>query len=555
MPEPERSPGVGPPFGLPAKLALALVLSTVAFWSIFGYLNLKLEKRQFEQTILLSAERTSDIIRHSTRHEMLRNDRQALRQIVSDIGNEPGIRRVRLFNKEGRISFSSDPTEVNKLVDKRAEQCYACHAQSQPLTKLARPDRDRIFADPTGQRVLAMIRPVENHPDCSNADCHAHPARQRILGVIDTQVSLAGVDQKLADHQRQMIAFTAMMAVLVSLVSVIFIWVVVHRPIRELMTGTRKVADGDLEYRLAVHSNDELGALAESFNKMTADLAQAHAEVTGWARTLEERVERKTLELERAHTSLVANEKMASLGKLAATVAHEVNNPLFGMLTYARLVLKALDKIEVKPELKAEMIEHLRIIERESRRCGDIMRNLLTFARHAPPRPQSCDLNTLVERALRLVNHQAELQGIGIEEDLAAALPKVWCDAGQIQQVVLVLLVNACEAMPQGGLLRVSTQPEASRRAVRLKVADTGMGIPADILPQIFEPFFTTKEEQQRTGLGLAGARSIVEQHAGSIAVDSAPGAGTTFVVTLPEEPEVPPPSVGTAGQESTKHT
>ena len=138
---------------------------------------------------------------------------------------------------------------------------------------------------------------------------------------------------------------------------------------------------------------------------------------------------------------------------------------------------------------------------------------------------------------------------------LAAALPKVWCDAGQIQQVVLVLLVNACEAMPQGGLLRVSTQPEASRRAVCLRVADTGMGIPADILPQIFEPFFTTKEEQQRTGLGLAVARSIVEQHAGSIAVDSAPGAGTTFLVTLPEEPEVAPASVGTTGQESTKHT
>jgi two-component system NtrC family sensor kinase len=398
-----------------------------------------------------------------------------------------------------------------------------------------------------------MIRAVENKPDCYNAACHAHPSQQRILGVIDAQVSLANVDRQLADHQRQLVVFSAVAALIICLVSVVVVWLMVHRPIKDLMAGTRKVAGGDLAYRLPVRSHDELGKLAASFNKMTADLAEAHAEITAWARTLEERVQRKTLDLERAHTSLVASEKMASLGKLAATVAHEVNNPLFGMLTYARLTLKGLDRLNVDPSLKAEMTEHVRLIERESRRCGDIMQNLLTFARHAPPRPQSCDLNTLIQRALRLVHHQLDLQGVDLEESLPAEMPNVWCDPGQIQQVALVLLVNACEAMPHGGRLRVSTERDAGAQVVRLRVADTGVGISPDVLPEIFEPFFTTKEEQQRTGLGLAVARSIVDQHAGTITVSSVPGQGTEFVVTLPQEPHRDTPPASFAGREDNR--
>ena len=162
-----------------------------------------------------------------------------------------------------------------------------------------------------------------------------------------------------------------------------------------------------------MHSEDELGELAASFNKMTEDLARAHAEITAWTRTLEDRVERKTQELEQAYTGLVASEKMASLGKLAATVAHEVNNPLFGILTYSRLVLKDLEEAELglrRPRPQA--VEQLRIIERESKRCGEIMKNLLAFARQSPPRRQPQDVNVLVRRALVLVRHQLELQGV-----------------------------------------------------------------------------------------------------------------------------------------------
>ena len=519
---------------LAAKLAVSLVLSTGALFALFGVLNLRLQQRHSEEMVLRSADRISDLIQRSTRYQMLRNDREALYQVMTTIGSEPGIRRIRIFNQEGRISFSTDPAEINQLVDKRAEACYGCHAQAAPLTRLDRPDRARIFTEPGGDRLLGVIRPIENEPACANAACHAHPPERRILGMIDADLSLAPVDAQLAENQRQLLGFTGLTVVLVSLVSVVFVWAVVHRPVRELIGGTQEMAQGNLGHRLEVHSGDELGELAAAFNKMAADLDRANQELTDWARTLEERVARKTGELRQAEDHLLASEKMAALGKLAATVAHEVNNPLSGILTYTRLTLKQLEAEAPEPARRAEMISQLRIIERESRRCGEIMRNLLTFARQAPPQREPNQVNELAERALVLVRHQVELQGIELVTRLAPDLPPVSCDANQIQQVALTLLVNAVEATPRGGRLEVSTEADAEEKTVRLRVRDTGAGIAPDVLPHIFEPFFTTKEDQHRTGLGLAVARSIAEQHGATLEARSRPGEGTEFILNLP---------------------
>jgi two-component system NtrC family sensor kinase len=509
------------------------VASFSAFVALFGYLSLREHRRHSEELVLQSADRVSDLIQRSTRYQMLHNHREDLYQMIQDLGSEPGMRRIRIFNGEGKISFSTDAAEVGKVVDKQFEACYECHAKEAPLTRLDRPDRARIFTEASG-RVLGMIRPIENQPACSDAACHAHPAERRILGVIDANLSLAGADKQLADFARNMKALTALSVLIGSLLSVGFILLVVHRPVRELIAGTKRVAAGNLEHRLTVHSADELGELAASFNKMTADLARAHAEITAWTRTLEERVAKKTAELEQAYTGLVVNEKMASLGKLAATVAHEVNNPLFGILTYSRLVLKELEKDELTPAARAGAIEQLRIIERESKRCGEIMKNLLAFARQAPPRKQPQALNVLVGRALTLVRHQAELAGVELAQDFAPDLPPCLCDADQVQQVILVLLVNALEAMPHGGRVEIVTQLDASGAAARIRVRDSGPGIPPDALPRIFEPFFTTKEDQHRTGLGLAVACSIAEHHGGKLTVESAPGQGAEFTLTLP---------------------
>jgi two-component system NtrC family sensor kinase len=511
--------------GLTVKLAIALVASTAVIFGVFGWLNLRTQRQEAEQLVQISADRVGDIIKHATRYSMMNDDRAALYEVIRDIGTEPAIERVRIFNKEGRITFSTDTSEINHAVDKRAEQCYACHAQAQPLSKLNQPGRARIFTN-RGARVLAVIRPIENEKSCWNAACHAHSESQQILGVIDTHISLVAVDKQAHTLQARITTFTILAMALMCLFSLVFVWVVLYRPVRELLSGIHRVADGDLGFGLPVRSNDELGQLAAAFNKMTMELKSAHDEITTWNHTLEERVARKTRELERTQAGLIGAEKMASLGKLAATVAHEVNNPLFGILTYARLVLK--DTTEEKQR------ERLKTIERESLRCGEIMRNLLTFARQQPKKREPNDFNGLVDRAVKLVHHQVELQQISLEVKLASDLPQVTCDAGQVQQVALVLMVNATEAMQQGGQLFVSTEFDADGEQVKLRVRDTGCGITAEAMKKIFEPFFSTKEDQHRTGLGLAIAKNIVDQHGGTIEVNSQPGVGTEFIVTLP---------------------
>jgi two-component system NtrC family sensor kinase len=519
---------------LTVKLAAAVVTSFAALMALFSYLSLREHRQHSEQLVLTSADRITDLIQRSTSYQMLHNDREALYHMIRAQGSEQGLRRIRIFNEEGRISYSTDAAEVGKVVDKQAEACYACHAQAKPLTRLDRPDRARIYTEPGGDRVLGMIRPIENEPSCWTAACHAHPRTRRILGVIDANMSLASVDAQLADYRSHLVWLTGLAVLLASMVSVGFILAVVHRPVGELMTGIRKVAAGDLGHRLPVYSNDELGELASSFNKMTQDLARANDEITAWTRTLEERVERKTQELEKAYAGLIASGKLASLGKLAATVAHEVNNPLFGILTYSRLAQKELVRSGAAGGEAGQVFEQLRIIERESRRCGEIVKNLLAFARQQPPQRQPQDLNTLVRRTLTLVRHQLEIQGVEVAERLAGDLPACAADADQIQQVLLVLLMNAAEAMPRGGLLQVTSEWDREANHAVIRVKDNGSGIPSDVLPHIFEPFFTTKEDQHRTGLGLAGARTIVDRHGGTLTAVSTPETGTQFTLSLP---------------------
>jgi two-component system NtrC family sensor kinase len=511
--------------GVAAKLAICVIASTAAFFAFFGIINLRSEQHFSQDQVEQAANRITDLIVRSTHYEMLRNDKDALLNMIHEVGSGPGIQRIRILNKDGLIIYSTDPKEVGTPVDKNAEGCIGCHAQSAPLAKLSRRDRTRYFTDKDGQRMLAVMQEIRNAPECANGSCHVHDSGRRILGVIDTTLSLAAVDRQLRGHRAALTWFLIGATMFGCGAAILFMWVVVHRPVRELIDGMHRVAAGDLDYRLPVRRDDELGDLATSFNKMAVDVGGVQA-------VIEEQVRRKTAELERVHKTLLHSEKMASIGKLAATVAHEINNPLFGILTYARLVLRELLKHDMPG--RDDMAEQMQTIERESRRCGELVKSLLTFSRQAPSIREPNDLNTVVHRAVVLVQHKLAVQNIELVEKLGADVPPVLCDANQMQQVVLVLMVNASEAMPKGGRLEVSTEFDGRAEQGVVRVKDSGCGIPADVLPHIFDPFFTTKEDQNRTGLGLAVAHSIVEQHAGDITVDSTPGMGTEFRVALP---------------------
>jgi two-component system NtrC family sensor kinase len=519
---------------LSAKLISLLLAVMVVVFALLGYLNIQLHRQHLEAAALTSAERVSDVIKRSTTYYMLRNDREGMYHAMSTMADEPGMVRVRIFDQEGRISYSSDPAELSHIVDKSAEACYGCHVQSQPLTKLNRPDRFRIYRDASGQRVLGIITPIENQPSCWNAVCHAHPAEQKILGVLDTNLSLARADAQVKQSSWRMLAYTLLALVAISVLSWIFVWRLVGQRLKRLKDGTRELADGNLGYQLEVESTDEAGELATSFNRMSLQLRAANEEIVSWAKTLEDRVEDKTRELKRAHAHVLQVEKMATIGKMAAVVAHEINNPLAGILTYAKLLKRWVERGDVVTPKKEEAEQCLELIAGESRRCGDLVKNLLTFSRTSQMNVQTADLNTIVDRSIRLLTHQMEMNGIELHLDLAEGLPSLQCDPGQIEQVILALVINAIDAMPRGGNLWLSTRFTGSGELV-FQVRDDGSGIDPEVLERIFEPFVTTKESGKGVGLGLAVSHNIIERHHGRIEVESEVGQGTTFTVSLPQ--------------------
>ena len=519
---------------LSAKLIALIFSAMVVIFALLGYANIRLHRHHLEAATLASAERVSDVIKRSTSYHMLRNDREALYNVIGTIAAEPGVVKVRIFDKEGRIGYSSDPNEVGRAVDKRGEACYACHAQAQPLSKLNRPDRFRIYHVNGAGRVLGIINPIENEPACSNTACHAHPASQQILGVLDTNVSLAKADSGLAESTRLMLIYTVLAVILISVLTGVFVLRLVHRPVSILQRGTEQLAKGDLGYQIAINSKDELGDLAHSFNIMSLQLRAANEEITSWARTLEARVEDKTNELKRAHDHVVLVEKMASIGKMAAVVAHEINNPLSGILTYAKLLKKWVQRVEGNEQKRTEIRECLDLVESESKRCGDLVKNLLMFSRTAPMNLEWANVNQVVDRCIRLVQHQLDLGNIQLQTELSEDLPMLHCDPAQVEQVLLALVMNAIDAMPRGGNLLVRTRSLPQSKRIEVQVRDDGVGIQPDLLPRMFEPFLTTKETGKGVGLGLAISKTIVERHGGVIEVESQPGRGTTFYIFLP---------------------
>ncbi len=534
-----------------AKLIGSLLAVMVVIFALLGYLNIRLHRQHLEAATLLSAERVSDVIKHSTTYYMLRNDREGLYHAIQTMADEPGMIKVRILDPEGRISYSTNPAEVSHVLDKTAEACYGCHIQSQPLARLNRPDRFRIYRNGGGHRVLGIITPIENQPSCSNAACHAHPASQQVLGVLDTNLSLATADAQLAASSTRMLSYTAAAMLIVAVLSWLFVWRVVGQPIKALKNGTEHLSQGNLGYQIEVRSHDEVGDLAHSFNSMSLQLRAANEEIVTWAKTLEDRVVQKTKELRSAHEHMLHVEKMASMGKMAAVVAHEVNNPLSGILTYAKLLGKWVGSGQAEHEKREEAMQCLDLIAAESRRCGDLIKNLLSFSRTAPMNLQSTDLREVIDRSLLLVRHQLELGGIELQLKLAHDLPRVPCDPAQIEQVLLALIVNAIDAMPRGGNLWIETRRGNDETQIEIKVRDDGAGIAPNVLPQIFEPFMTTKENGRGVGLGLAISRGIVERHNGRIEVKSELGRGTTFTVTLPSQ--APEHSLVGAGEAAMK--
>jgi two-component system NtrC family sensor kinase len=524
---------------LGVKATAVIILVTVGCGSALLVMGIRAQQRYLTAEVVRGAAQFSDTIKASTYHFMLADERMGAYRTMEMIGHLQGIEQVRMLNKEGRVTFSTDRSEIGRLVDKRAEACYACHAAGQPLVRLNVPSRSRIFPR-NGHRVLAMITPIYNEPSCSAAACHEHSPDKQVLGVVDIAMSLETEDRSVAALTARTTLFASLGIVLLGGTVGLFVRGYVIRPLNELMAATERIARGDLAHRVSMQRTDEPGRLAASFNEMTASLQAARGDLQRLNEGLERQVEDRTAKLKEAQAQLIQSEKMSSLGKLAASVAHEINNPLAGILTYAKLLIRLHEEGEMTDRVRETCTRNLRLVQRETERCSAIVRNLLDFARQRQPSLRDLDVSAVVEEALALLAHRLTMQNVSLVKDLPS-MPSVKADFGQLRQSFVNIALNACEAMGQGGTLTVTARVVG--RTVEVVVADTGAGIAPEHLSRILDPFFTTKEKG--TGLGLSVVYGIIDRHGGRLDITSRVGQGTRVVVTLPVAPEAGPARAG----------
>jgi two-component system NtrC family sensor kinase len=409
------------------QIVVAVGLITALGIALLATVTLRTYRRGMVTQLARSTDLLSETVKRSTEDYMLENRREHIRRQIEAIGSEARIERVRVFNKQGRIVFSSQPSEVGETLNKQAESCFACHAQGEPLEKPPVQERARIFTTASGHRVLGVVNPIQNQPSCTSASCHAHGPDESVLGVLDVTVSLDEVDRQIAASR---IRIVGLASGAVAVAGLLLWWLsqrLVSRPVEALAAGTRRVAAGDLTTTIPANGRNELAELARAFNTMTARLSEAQRQLT-------------------------QADKLASVGRLAAGVAHEINNPLTGVLTYASFLL---DRTQDDPERRAD----LEVIVRETKRCRDIVRGLLDFARQTPPRRQPTDLNSVVRQAVAVVMNQLQLGHVALSLDLADNLPTVEADPNQMQQVLVNLLLNAADAIgDSGGAIRLASR-------------------------------------------------------------------------------------------------
>ena len=513
---------------------LLVILLMISFTGIM-YFNVTSYTNHINESVINSAIQASDLIKRSARYSMLQNDRENLSNIITTIGQEKGMEGIRIYNKPGKIAFSNDLAEVNTIVDKKIEQCYVCHEKEPAQVHLTTKSRIRILTSPQGYRVLGLINPIENEPECFSAGCHGHSPKDKLLGLLDVKMSLKSVDEETYRTRKKMVLFSFIMILVTALLFAGFILRLVHIPIRKLAKGTKEVANLNLNYTIDFVSKDEMGELARSFNQMTKQLKTANEANQEWSSTLEKKVKQKSEELKKAQAHLLLVEKIASLGKLSAVVAHEINNPLSGILTYAKLCLKIIQNpATLSQEQTNSAVQFLSVIRDEAIRCGDIIKNLLILAKKDFGTWTEESLNKIIYNSIQLVKHKVQIKELELIQELAEGNDIIYCDASGIQHILVALFINAIDATSKGGKLKVKTILSGNNHEVQIVVSDTGSGIPEEILPHIFEPFVSTKES---TGLGLAVVYGIIQQHKGEIEVESKPNQGTTFIISLPRRP------------------
>ncbi|MFO0751971.1 MAG: ATP-binding protein [Thermodesulfovibrionales bacterium] len=512
---------------LTGKLLLTIGTLILAVSAVFWYFLIDHQEEELLRNFVRYGSSFVDSVRKSNRYGMLTFQQHLIQQGVETIGSTEGVLRIRIMNGRGAVVHSSRREEIGTVLGKNSLECLGCHKGGAGAAGVG--PVWSVLKNKRGPRVLTIMQAIQNEPVCYSASCHLHSPDRKVLGIIEGDFSLAPLDASLRQQGIAIAAYVLTFTAVIAVVLCTILWCIVTTPVRMLVEGMRKVAEGDLDYKVVLNSRDEMGDLARSFNAMTAELSKAKQELVQWGTTLEKRVEEKTEAIQRAQVQLIHSEKLASLGRMAAGVAHEINNPLTGVLTFAHLLQRSLPP-------GSQELKDVEVIIEQSNRCSQIIKGLLGFSHAISTEKQEININELLKGSLDIVSRKADFLNIRIATRFDEALPLVRAGGLQLQQVFMNMIVNAADAMEGKGALTVSTRTAAGEEGpyAEIEFADTGCGMSEETISKIFEPFFTTKPVGKGTGLGLAVSYGIIEDHGGTIIVKSEVGRGTSFFIRLP---------------------
>ena len=502
-------------------LVAIIIIFTMGFFAI---ISLNKQERDYTEITVNNSNQLCQTIEKILRFSMLDNRRDEIAKALNEIAGKNDIRTVRILNRNGLIKFSTLKSEVNSHISADGQICSNCHYQNQNNSrdKYRIKKNEHVFNDEENKVVFNCV-PIYNAPGCSGKVCHltnekslteasinhtnnfqiyqAHDSTETILGLIQTEISTEKALSNLQQTRLQLILITILIALLASVVSYFSIKSLLGNPVKELVKGTRRVAEGNLREAIPP-GKAELGELSNAFNLMQKQILATQAQ-------------------------LIESEKLASIGKLADEIAYQINNPLTGIIIYIENLIENLNS-------ENKNYEDYQVIRREALRIREIIRNILFYTRRGKPVFKPVNIKELISHSVSVVEKFANFQNIKLIKNISAAVPEISADAGLLEQVFLNLLIISSESIPKGGIITISISSPSAANEIEINFSNTNQVIPENIIAKIFkQESFRSLDNFEGTAISLAVCKNIVELHNGNFSVSSESGTGTTFRIKL----------------------
>jgi len=522
------------------RVIFIIAVLSIFLFLFFGVIFRSVYEEYINTIIRQNGNNIGSIVEGAFYESMLKNDKGALQNTLDIINTLPGIDEVNMYDNLDVLVYSSVKHEINEHGNPDCKSCHPDMRKMFPLKEKSYRLIDEVSAcsmttSGNGHRQLLIRSPILNEQSCYTSACHAHKESDEVLGSLIIKIPLKNLDLAVTKSSRDFYFLAAISTILLVFVLIFFTRKKIKEPLNAIIIASEAVSHGNKDMRLEIKPAllNDLRLVSLAFNNMLDNLNKANKELENWSQQLEYKVQKKSEELSEIQNELIHVERIASLGKLSSSVAHEINNPLSGVLTYTKLVHKQLSRQNMDPASKESMLKYLKVIENETKRCGDIVKGLLDFSRKDQQHFEDKNLHTILQDTYNLMAHQMKMADNNFYTDFSASSDLIFCNENQVKQACVAILVNACEAISGNGEIIIKTSnPDADH--VKFDFTDTGTGISPDDMNHIFEPFFSAKQKTNSIGLGLSIVHGIVQSHKGKIEIDSEVGKGTTLAIILP---------------------